>query len=113
MTDFGHQTTQRITEIIKAGKAIPFKIDIPDIEYAEIRWSLYGLIDTNEIAVLATCGNKSFAASAVSKLTVPVMADRIWGMDVLDQMLADELGNKLWESHSNKLLQEVDRIRKH
>ena len=107
--NIGQHVAQQIAEAIKAGKAIIFGADIPDNEYIEIRWSQYGLVDTNEIAVVVTCGSKTFAAVDSSRLDVPVMADRIWGMDVFDVELAADLGDKLWESYSTELLQEVHR----
>src|SRR5271169_1237369 len=108
----GQHIAQIITKAIKAGKVISFGVDIADNQYKEIRWSQYGLIDTNEIAVMVTCGGKSFAASAPSRLVAPPMADRAWGMDVLDEALVFELGDKLWENFSEQLLKEVDLIRR-
>jgi len=110
--DIGQHVVAQVTELIKSRKAIAFGSDIPDNEYSEISWSQYGLIDTNEIAVIVRCGSKAFAARAQSRLVMPAMADRVFGMDTLDEALAFELGDKLWKIFSDKLIQEVHLVRK-
>ncbi len=105
--DIGSKVANQVAELIKKEKGIPFGIDIPDKQYSEIRWSQYGLIETNEIAVVVRCGNKAFAARAGSNLVMPAMADRVWGMDVLDEELAFKLGDKLWGSFSEELIREA------
>ena len=110
--EIGQHVVSQVTDLIKAGKAIVFGSDIQDNEYHEILWAQYGLVDTNEIAVIVTCGSKAFAARAQSRLIEPAMATRVWGMDTLDEKLAFELGDKLWESFSEELIQEVDIVRK-
>lgn len=109
--DMGQHVAAQITELLKANKAIIFDNDIPDNQYSEIHWSQYGLTETNEIAVKVTCGSKAFAARARSMLAIPAMADRGWGMDAIDEKLAFELADKLWESFSDALLHEVKLIR--
>lgn len=109
--DIGQHVVAQITELLKANKAIIFGVDIPDNQYSEIHWSQYGLTETNEIAVKVTCGSKAFTARAQSMLAMPPMADRVWGMDALDGKLAFELADKLWESFSDQLLQEVKLLR--
>jgi len=110
--DTGQHVVAQITELLKASKVIFFGIDIPDNQYSEILWSQYGLTETNEIAVKVTCGSKAFAAKARSRLQTPAIADRVWGMDVLDETLAFELCDKLWERFSAELIHEVELLRK-
>ena len=110
--NIGPHVVEQIAELIKAGKAIVFGKVVPDNQYKEVSWSQYGLIDTNEIAVVVTCGSKSYAARAKSRLIVPAMAERVWGMDTLDVTLAFELGDKLWENYSDELIREADHVRK-
>ncbi len=109
--DMGEHVVAQITELLKANKAIIYGTDFPDNEYAEIKWSQYGLTETNEIAVMVKCGSRAFAARARSMLEIPVMADRVWGMDVSDRELAFKLADRLWASFSDQLLQEVKLIR--
>jgi len=106
VADIGEHVAAVIIDLVKAGKVMPYGVDVPDNEYIEIRWSQYGLIDTNEIAILVSNGNKAFAAKAQSGLIVPPMAERVWGMDVLDQEIAFELGEKLRERFSHELMAE-------
>lgn len=110
--DIGQHVVAQVTELIKSGKAIVFGSNIPDNEYSEVSWSQYGLIDTNEIAVIVMCGSKAFAARAQSRLVIPAMAERVYGMDPLDEALAFELGDKLWTVFSEELIQEVSLMRR-
>lgn len=110
--DIGQHVVAQITELRKAKKVIVFGIDIPNNQYSEIRWSQYGLTETNEIAVMVTCGSKAFAAKAQSMLAIPAMADRVWGLDVLDEKQAFELADKLWASFSDELIHEVELLRR-
>lgn len=105
--DIGQHVVGQVVDLIAAGKVISYGVDIPDNQYSKVLWSQYGLMDTNEIAVLVRCGSKVFGARAPSGLIVPPMADRIWGVDVSDQALAFELGDKLWEAYSQELIQEA------
>lgn len=107
MKDIGQHVAGQVAELIKTGKAIVFGSDIPDKEHSEIKWFQYGLIDTNEIAVIVRCGSKAFGARAQSRIVMPAMAERIYGMDALDEALAAELGEKLWKVFSDELIQEV------
>ena len=110
--NIGKHVVAEINELLKAKKVIVYGTDMPDNQYSEIRWSQYGLTETNEIAVMVTCGSKAFAAKAQSALQMPVMADRVWGMDVLDEKLAFELADKLWASFSDELIHEAKLIHK-
>lgn len=109
--NIGEHVAAQITELLKAKEVIVYGTDMPDNEYSEIRWSQYGLIETNEVAVMARCGNKTFAAKTRSRLEMPAMADRVWGMDVLDRELSFRLADKLWEKFSSELIREVELLR--
>ncbi|HWR59154.1 MAG TPA: hypothetical protein VN328_09725 [Thermodesulfovibrionales bacterium] len=110
--NIGKHVVEEIKRLLKANKAIVFGADFADNEYSEIRWSQYGLIENNEVAVMVTCGSKAFAAKAQSALQMPAMADRVWGMDALDEYLASKLGEKLWKSFSDELVREVKLLRR-
>ncbi len=110
--DMGKHVVGQITELLKTKKVIVYGKDFPDDQYSEIRWSQYGLIGTNEIAVVVKCGAKVFAAKARSPLEMPPMADRVWGMDVLDRGLSFRLADELWEKFSSELIREVELYRK-
>lgn len=81
---------------IARGEVIPQVQDRPDREYPEIRWHQYGIVPTNEVAVTASCGPIAVFALAPSGLVFPVMADRIYGTDVMDIQLGQELAEALW-----------------
>lgn len=82
-----------------------------DKEYPEIVWSMYGLPDTNEIAVIAEVGSLKLGMTHVSAVLCPAMIDRIFGIDIDDQRLALWLSKELWEAHSERLVTEALRVR--
>ncbi len=109
--NMGEHVVTEIAELIREKKAIVYGEDFQDNQYSEIRWSQYGLIETNEIAVMAKCGAKAFAARARSPLQAPPMADRVFGMDVLDRELSFALADKIWERFSGELIREAELLR--
>jgi hypothetical protein len=109
--NIGERIVEEITEHLKTKKVIVYGKDLPDNQYGEIRWSQYGLIETNEIAVMVKCGTKAFAAKAGSPLQMPPLADRIWGMDVLDRELSFKLADRIWEMFSDELIREAELLR--
>ncbi len=106
--DIGEHVAEQIADLIKAKKAIVYGENFPDNQYSEVLWSQYGLIETNEIAVMVKCGAKVFAARARSPLEMPPMADRVWGMDVLDRALSFRLADELWKRFSSELIREAE-----
>lgn len=95
---------ERIKRSINEPDSIKFHIDVPDKDYPEIKWSIYGLPKTNEIAVMVKAKNLVFYIAAQSNLYSPHMSNRIFGLEVVDQDLADDLSNKLWDSKKTDLL---------
>ncbi|WP_295683821.1 hypothetical protein [Nevskia ramosa] len=83
-----------------------------DKEYPEIVWSMYGLPDTNEIAVIAEVGSLQLGMAHVSALLWPAMIDRVFGIDVDDQRLALRLSKELWDAHSERFVAEALRVRR-
>jgi hypothetical protein len=72
---------------------------------------MFGLIDTNEIAVTVRSGNLRFGIAQSSWLLYPEMIDRIFGMDISDQQLAAKLADELWCKHSSVLTDLAQRTR--
>jgi hypothetical protein len=85
--------------------------DRPDREYPEVRWCQYGIVPTNEVAVTARCGPIAFFAMAPSWLAFPGMADRLFGADVLDVQLGQELADVLWSRHGSALVAQALTLR--
>lgn len=97
----------RIEKAIKQSDTIIFDEEISDKDYPEIKWSIYGLSNSNEIAVKVYVGALSFYIAEKSQLISPPMNDRMFGLDVSDQQLAAQLSNNLWEKHQKELLAEL------
>ncbi len=95
----------RLTALLATTKYIPFEIDIPDKEYAYIKLSIYGAIETNELFVKLTNGNVVFVEVVESPLDYPRMGDRIFGMDASDAQVAFALATRLWEANKDTLIQ--------
>jgi hypothetical protein len=89
---------------ITRGEVIHQVRDRPDREFPEVRWCQYGIVPTNEVAVTARCGPVAYFALGPSWLAFPVMADRIFGADVLDVQLGQELADALWGRHGAELV---------
>lgn len=90
------QVMLRLNEAKAAGKAILFGEDLQDKEHAEVTWTQYGLMDSNEVVVVARYRGRSFAIAGPSPLFHPAMADRVFGIDAADEQYAFELSERLW-----------------
>jgi hypothetical protein len=101
----------RARQALETQCAIDYGSGFTDKEYPEIRWSMCGLPDTNEIAVIASVGHLQLGIAHRSRLEWPAMIDRIFGIDVDDQQLAFWLSEQLWNAHSGPLVAEALRVR--
>jgi len=95
----------RLAALLETTKFIPFEIDIADKEYAYIKLSIYGAIETNELFVKLTNGKAVFVDVVESPLDYPRMGDRIFGMDASDAQVSFALATRLWEANKNTLIQ--------
>lgn len=66
---------------------------------------MWGAIPTNELFVSLTNGEITFVECVPSPLEVPVMGDRIFGMDAADAHTAGALADAMWEKHKHQLIQ--------
>lgn len=96
---------------IARDEVIPQGAAGPDKEYPEVTWCQFGIVPTIEVAVVARCGALAFFAKAPSWLVVPVMADRVFGTDVADIQLGQDLADHLWDRHGAELIAEAMRQR--
>lgn len=110
-SDASVSVIDRLDGAVVRGRAIKFCDESPDNEYPEISWQIFGLTDTNEIAVVARCGELRIGICRESGLLYPAMADRMFGIDVADQQLAMQLSDKLWNEASERLTNEARRLR--
>lgn len=86
----------RLADMVNGNGVIRFYENCPDNEYPNIFWSAYGDPMTGVVIVSAKKGSLAYYNSASSWLLIPPMADRIFGIDVLDEALAQKLGVELW-----------------
>jgi len=93
---------ERLARLVEADSAMKF-FDTDDREHPRIQWAVYGLPETNEVVVRASAAGKEFYKAAPSRLTYPAMIDRRFGIDVMDNQLAEELSNALWAEHGEEL----------
>ena len=82
---------------VEARQVIEYDRDRPDNFVPGVFWSSYGVIPTNEIMVVAKAHGEIYGIAARSNLEYPFMADRIFGMDVMDVDTRNELTDKLWQ----------------
>jgi len=96
----------RLERILQSNTCIVYHDRIPDREFPHVKCSIYGASKTNELFVKLENGTVSFVGVALSLLVSPAMADRIFGLDVLDQEVAFGLAEKLWERYKAELILE-------
>jgi hypothetical protein len=94
----------QLDRYVRSNACIVYHENLPDPEYPEVKCSIYGVPKTNELFVRIWKGSVSFVAAVPSPLEFPVMADRIFGMDVADHAVAFGLADQLWEQHRSELL---------
>lgn len=102
-TDGPQAADARLRELLAANACIVYHTDLPDPEYPAIKCSVYGAPKTNELFVKLTNGEITFVDVVPSPLDFPVMADRIFGMDVVDHAAAFALADRLWEENRSAL----------
>jgi hypothetical protein len=102
---------KRLAKFQRTKGTIPYHVDLPDKEYAYIKCSIYGVPRTNELFVKLTNGKVTFVEAIKSDLSGPAMADRIFGMDVMDSNDAFSLVERMWKKHKKSLILDPDRSR--
>ena len=93
-----------VRKALESNQAITFGPPAEDKEHPQITWQCYGLIATNEIAVIARCQELEIGACQESTLLYPVMAERVFGMDLNDEELAFRMADEIWAQHGERLL---------
>jgi hypothetical protein len=84
---------------------IPYMENVADREFPFVTLSVYGATETNELFLSLTNGRIRFVEVIESPVFFPVMADRIFGIDVLDSHAALSHADQMWEKHKAELLQ--------
>ena len=110
-TEIPEEVARRVLAAKASSQVIEYLRGSPDKEYPEVLWDIFGLSETGEIAVLARVQGFYVGKAAVSGLLVPPMHDRVFGIDVDDQMLANELSETLWADCSARLIEAALRQR--
>ena len=89
----------RLERLLRSKQCIVYHENIPDREHPQVTCSIYGAPRTNELFVAMTNGRITYVEVVKSRLDYPVMADRVFGLDVLDREDAFRLADKMWEKH--------------
>lgn len=95
---------ERLACLIGDRQVILFVENSEHREHPYIKLSVWGAIPTNELFIKLTNGVREIVTCAPSLLEYPPMADRLFGMDILDQELAAQLAEKTWELHKHELI---------
>ena len=96
--------SDRLAKLIAENQVIVFEAGFPDEEFPYVICSMWGAMPSNEIFVRLTNGVVSFVESVPSPLIFPTMADRVFGMDVVDSQVAVELADRMWAAHKRQLI---------
>lgn len=102
---------RRVVRALEANKAVEYDAGCPDKEYPELVWHTYGIFDSNEIAVIARCGDLRIGMASLSILLHPPMADRVYGIDISDSQLAFQIADQIWSRHGVELASKALAIR--
>src|SRR5690606_3443679 len=94
--DATNESATRLERLLRAKQCIVYHENIPDREYPLITCSIYGAPKTNELFVAMTNGKRTFVEAVKSRLEYPLMADRVFGLDVLDHEDAFRLADQMW-----------------
>jgi hypothetical protein len=95
--------SKRLALLIDQGRCISYAENV-DKKYAHIKWFIYGCPETNEIIVKVQSNKAVFYDSVPSEVVYPPMRDRVFGIDVTDEVLASKLSDKMWKQHKAELL---------
>jgi hypothetical protein len=106
-SDVGEPTATRLSRLLQAKACIVYHEDLPDREFPAVLCSIYGAPKTNELFVKLTNGAITFVEAVESGVLFPPMADRIFGMDVLDHEIAFGLAERMWENHNVALTTKI------
>lgn len=94
----------RLERLLRSNSCITYHEGLPDREYPRVKCSIYGAPKTNELFVKVFNRKVSFVGVAPSPVASPAMADRIFGIDEADQVVAFALADHLWEEHHYELV---------
>jgi hypothetical protein len=94
----------QLAKLLQTNGYIVYHDRIPDREFPHVKCSIFGALKTNELFVRVENGKLAYVAVAPSPLDFPVMADRVFGLDVLDEKVAFGLADQLWEQHKADLI---------
>jgi len=73
--------------------------------HPQVKLVIYGAIRTNELFVELSNSERSFVDVVPSPLAWPLMADRVFGIDVSDAMVAFDRVDRLWKRHKAELIE--------
>jgi hypothetical protein len=96
----------RLNEKIEQQRYYPY-IESEDKEFPNVKWFVYGLIDTEELLIAVANTTKIFYEVVRSPVYFPKMIDRVWGIDIDDNQVAIEISDKLWKEHKEELIETV------
>ena len=102
--------TERLNALIASKSVICFFESNADKEHPKIKYDFFGDPKTNELYVRVRAGRLAYVAIDESPLLYPFMADRIFGPDVADYAVAEQLSEVLWDAFSEVLLREISEV---
>lgn len=92
------QEQQRLKSVVDTSTVITY-FEENDLEQQGLVWTVYGVIETNEIIVRGSAGKAVYYGMAESPVIYPPMAERVLGIDYADEAVAAELANAIWRVH--------------
>ncbi len=92
-------TTDEFETIKAAQQLIPYMEDVEDAEDLQVRWSIYGNPKTNEVLVRLAGEKATLIGAKPTEVLYPAMADRIFGIDIADEHLAESMSLEMYAKY--------------
>ena len=91
-----------LDQLLQAKSLIPFMENTPDSDVEGMLWFIYGHPAKNEIVVALIRGPESLIAAVPSPVLYPRMAERIFGLDMDDMRVAEELSHAIFAEYQKR-----------
>jgi len=87
---------ERLAGLLQTNRALPFVESVPNQDYNDIRISIYGDPEMNELFVKITNGTSAFVDAVPSETTHPSMSRRVRLIGGADFKTAAQLAARMW-----------------
>ncbi len=95
-------TDQEFSKLRSCDDLIPYMENIEDKDEPRLCWSVFGYPEKNEILVALTGDSVTLIGAKTSSVAFPPMKDRVFGIDVADDALAERMSLELYSVYKRR-----------